>query len=529
MIAFLGLADSTTTFLILGLAVVFFVSNKVPVAIVALGVSLALWATGVLELDQSLSGFGDPTVLFIAGTFVVAAAVDSTGVTTWIGQKLLEQSGSGRAKLLVLIMVICALITALITPNASVAALIPAVVIVAMRSRQKPSALLMPMAFGAHAGALLALTGSPVNVLVADALADAGGGRLGFFEFALAGVPILIGTVAICVYLGPKLVPDRTSRYASADFSSLARILAADYELNDQTESGVLFDRDRGAAEVVVPPRSPLVGTEVFPGMVTDSGELVVLAVRRRGDVLGPKPVTIAVGDVLVLRGSWEALATHITPEEVLVVADPEVVKRQTVALSIGAKESIGVLAAMVVLLATNAVPAAVASLLAACAIVLIGVLTIDQAFRAISWTTVVLVAGMIPLSAAMQQTGAAKVLADGLVDAVGDAGPRVLLVGLFILVAVFGQLISNTATALIVIPIAISSAADLGVSPKPVLMAVLVASTAAVMTPVATPANMMIMEPAGYRFGDYWKLGGVVLAWYGIMSIFWVPLIWGF
>ena len=263
MIAFLGLADSTTTFLILGLAVVFFVSNKVPVAIVALGVSLALWATGVLELDQSLSGFGDPTVLFIAGTFVVAAAVDSTGVTTWIGQKLLEQSGSGRAKLLVLIMVICALITALITPNASVAALIPAVVIVAMRSRQKPSALLMPMAFGAHAGALLALTGSPVNVLV-------------------------------------------------------ARILAADYELNDQTESGVLFDRDRGAAEVVVPPRSPLVGTEVFPGMVTDSGELVVLAVRRRGDVLGPKPVTIAVGDVLVLRGSWEALATHITPEEVI-------------------------------------------------------------------------------------------------------------------------------------------------------------------------------------------------------------------
>ena len=284
-----------------------------------------------------------------------------------------------------------------------------------------------------------------------------------------------------------------------------------------------------GRNEVVVPPRSPLVGTEVFPGMVTDSGELVVLAVRRRGDVLGPKPVTIAVGDVLVLRGSWEALATHITPEEVLVVADPEVVKRQTVALSIGAKESIGVLAAMVVLLATNAVPAAVASLLAACAIVLIGVLTIDQAFRAISWTTVVLVAGMIPLSAAMQQTGAAKVLADGLVDAVGGAGPRVLLVGLFILVAVFGQLISNTATALIVIPIAITSAADLGVSPKPVLMAVLVASTAGVMTPVATPANMMIMEPAGYRFGDYWKLGGVVLVWYGIMSIFWVPLIWGF
>lgn len=247
--------------------------------------------------------------MFIAGTFVVATAVDSTGVTTWIGQKLLEQSGSGRAKLLVLIMVICALITALITPNASVAALIPAVVIVAMRSRQKPSALLMPMAFGAHAGALLALTGSPVNVLVADALADAGGGRLGFFEFTLAGVPILIGTVAICVYLGPKLVPDRTSGYASADFqlpgSDPGGRLRA--ERPDRKWCAVRPRSWRGRGGGAAPFAAGRHGG--LPGHGHPLGELVVLAVRRRGDVLGPKPVTIAVGDVLVLRGSWEALA----------------------------------------------------------------------------------------------------------------------------------------------------------------------------------------------------------------------------
>jgi di/tricarboxylate transporter len=103
-----------------------------------------------------------------------------------------------------------------------------------------------------------------------------------------------------------------------------------------------------------------------------------------------------------------------------------------------------------------------------------------------------------------MQTTGAAQQLADALIRIVGDTVPYALLLGLFMLVAVIGQLISNTATALIVIPIAVTSAAELGVSARPVLMAVNVAATAALLTPVATPANLMVMEPGGYRFGDY-------------------------
>ena len=156
-------------------------------------------------------------------------------------------------------------------------------------------------------------------------------------------------------------------------------------------------------------------------------------------------------------------------------------------------------------------------------------VVSIDHAYRAISWTTVILVAGMIPLSTAMQTTGAARQLADGLIRVVGDAGPYALLAGLFVLVAVLGQLISNTATALIVIPIAVTSAAELGVSARPVLMAVNVADSAALLTPIATPANLMVMEPGGYRFGDYWKLGLPLMGWYAVISIVIVPLIWRF
>jgi di/tricarboxylate transporter len=170
-----------------------------------------------------------------------------------------------------------------------------------------------------------------------------------------------------------------------------------------------------------------------------------------------------------------------------------------------------------------------VAGLLAAGAVVVTRVLTIDQAYRGIAWTTVVLVAGMIPLSTAMTETGAAQKLADALANAVGGLGPHALLLGLVLLTVVLGQLISNMATALIIIPVSISAAAEQDVSAKPFLMAVCVAAAASFLTPVATPANLMVMEPGGYRFGDYWKLGLPLLALFGAVAVLLVPVIWSF
>jgi di/tricarboxylate transporter len=187
------------------------------------------------------------------------------------------------------------------------------------------------------------------------------------------------------------------------------------------------------------------------------------------------------------------------------------------------------VAAGMVILLATGIVPSAVAGLLAASALVLLRVLTIEQAYRAITWTTVVLVAAMLPLSTAMTETGAADLVADTLVGIVGPAGPYALLAGLFLVTMIFGQLISNMATALIVIPIAVSAATELGVAIEPVLMSVTVAAAAALLTPVATPVNLMILGPAGYRFGDYWKLGAAVMAVFFIVAVFVVPIFWPF
>jgi di/tricarboxylate transporter len=514
-------------FLVLGGVVVLFISNRVPVAIIAIGTSLSLWATGLLALPEATAGFGDPTVLFIASLFVVSEALDATGVTAWVGQMLIDGAGRQRTRIVVAIMASGAALTALITPNASVAALVPVVVMIAVRVGQPTSQLLIPLAFAAHAGAQLALTGSPVSVIVSDTAAAAGAGRFGFFEFALAGIPLLIGTVAIVLTLAPRLLPHRNAASMPRDLTELADTLQHHYRVDG--EDGVtLFSRRYGAAELLVPPRSRLVGQTAYPGMVTESGELVVIAVARGDKRLTQPRTTLEAGDTLLVRGTWQALTRQIDADEgVRVVDPPDLVRRQAVPLGLGAKEAVAVLAMMVVLLATDLVPPAVAGLSAACVLVLLGVLTVERAFTAISWTTVVMVAGMIPLSTAMGTSGAAERLATWIVDLVGDAGPTPLLIALFLLSAALGQLISNTATALVVIPIALSAATELDVSVAPVLISLNVAFHAALLTPVATPANLMVMEPGGYRFGDYWKLGLVVMAWYFVVSVFIVPLIW--
>jgi di/tricarboxylate transporter len=517
-------SDQTITFLVLAAVVVVFVLDRLPVAVVAVGTSLSLWATGVLDLNQALAGFGDPAVLFIASLFVVSESLDATGVTAWAGQMLIERVGESRRRLLVLMMLLVAVLTALISVNGAVAALLPVMVVTAARLRRPTSQLLMPLAFAAHAGSLLALTGSPVNVIASEYADDAGAGSFGYLSFALAGIPLVAGTIAVVLLFGARLLPTRSARSLSKDFSDHARTLVEQYGLVDGEAT---LTRRSGLAEVVIPPRSELIGDTAFPGMVTESGDLVVVAVQRHERELAGE-TQLAAGDTLLLGGSWGALGRLDDPG-VLVVDDPELVRRQAVPFGPGARRAVVILGAMVLLLATGAVPPAVAGLLAAGALVVSGVLTIEAAYRGIAWTTVVLVAGMIPLSTAMTQTGAAGRLADALVRIVGDAGPYALLLGLFVLTAVLGQLISNMATALIVFPVALSAARDLDVSARPVLMCVTVSAAAALLTPVATPANLMVMEPAGYRFGDYWKLGLPLLVLYGLVAVLLVPVFWRF
>jgi di/tricarboxylate transporter len=480
----------------------------------------------------------------------------------------------------------------------------PVAVMAAVRLRQSPAQLLMPLAFASHAGSNLLLTGAPKNILVSEALEDAGLQGFAFAEFAFVGLPLLAGTIAIILLLGKRLLPQQSSARLPADFSRHAQTLVEHYGLSDgifrlrvrSTSSYIgvapgdidlgadgrlslmavqagdtgmplrapavsegdyllvrgdaeavatlaadkhlalrddpaqkgLFSRRSGLAEVVIPPRSALIGRALFPGMVTDSGDLVVLAVQRAGVDIDPGE-TLAAGDTLLLEGSWEALDLHLDDPDVLVVNSPDLVRRQAVPMGAGAGVALAVLAGLVTMLATGILPPAVAGLLGAGALIGAGIMSVEQAYRAINWTTVILIAAMMPLSTAMVQSGAAKIVADHLVTLTGGAGPIVFLAGLFVLTASLGQVMSNTATTMLVIPIAMAAAAGMGVSPRPVLMSLCVAGSASFLTPIATATNMMVMGPGGYSFNSYWKLGAPLMLWFFVIAVFYVPLIWRF
>lgn len=588
---------------VLGLTVVLFVWNRLSVGLVVVVCVLALYVTGLVDAQTAVSGFGDPVVVFIACLFVLAAGLEAAGVTAWAGRMLARPGNDGRRRLLAGLMTLSALLAAIVTPNGAAAALLPVTVLAARRTGRAPSGLLMPVAFAASAGALLVLSGSPVNVIVSDALREATGTGFGFFEFAVLGVPLVLVTHVVAVLLGDRLLPNRTPEQSPVDLSDHLSTLLEHYRLDEgftrvrvgpgsslvgvdvdaltlptglvlvglqhadgapgdvgevvrtgdvlvvtgapssvagfSDQNGLdvvttpltrrtreaLLGREAGVAEVVVPPRSALVGQRVFPGQVRSG--LTVLAVRGFGRDRGQEPVEVAEGDMLLLHGPWDRVADLATDDTVLLVSDPELVRQQNVPLGPAAWRALAVLVVVVVLLATGATTPAVAGLVGAGGMVLARVLTPAQVYRAVSWQTVVLVGGLIPLSGAIASSGAADLIAGGLVDLVDGGGTRALLAALFVLTLLLGQVVSNTATVLIVVPIALAAAADAGVAPAPVLMLVAVAGAASFLTPIATPANMIVMGPAGYRFGDYWKLGGVTALGWFVVAVGLIPVVW--
>lgn len=513
-----------TTFTVLIAAIVVFISNRLPAAIVALGVTLALFITGTVTFEQAIAGFGDPIVIYLAGLFVVSESLEATGVTAWAGQQLTRRIGNRRSSVMIAMMLLAAVLTALISVNGAVAALVPVGVTLAARVGVPASQMLIPLAFAAHAGSMLTLLGTPINIMVSELSVDAGSRPFGFFEFALVGVPLLIGVIVLCILLGPKLLPNRVPAHAGADLGNYAETIARQYALS---ERDTRLGYTEGVVEVVIPPRSSFLGEHVFPGMVMASGRLTIQAVQRGGDLLDR--AELRTGDVLVVRGDWEQLAQGAALPGVISVEGPDRIRRQTGALGPRAYPAIAVLVVMCALLATGLVPPAIVVLAAGAVLVATRVITVSQAQHSISLTTLIIVAGMIPLSTAIQTSGAADVISEALVSWFGGGSPTLLLAGIVLVVLILGQFISNLATVLIVAPIAMSVAETAQLSPLPMMMAITVAGAASFLTPVATAGNLMVQEPAGYRFGDYWKLGLPNLILFGVVAVFVVPLIWRF
>lgn len=628
------------TFVILAVTIILFISDKFRIDIVALLSLMALFLFGLIDTNQALAGFANSTVVTIAGLFVVGGGLFRTGVADWLADQLLRLAGSNETRLLIMMMVGTAFLSAFLSNTGTVAVLLPAVVAAAWRIGSKPSRLLLPMAFAAQIGGLLTLIGTPPNIVITNSLKQANFRPFGFFEFALIGLPLLLVGVGYMMLVGRNWLPNRETGELRSEKSTVpVTELAESYLLKDnlfqvrvRRGSGLagrtlgdldlrrqyhvsvlnmqhagpehretlgeqaihtlaeafsqhedehpeelvpgpettinvddlllvkgvpeavhklavrfnlglqpvdpavthpeadLLSNEVGLAEVVITPRSALIGQNLVAAHFAEKYNVQVLGIWRRGRSLVDErtsQVKLTFGDALLVRGMWKDI--NILEREsrnFVVVGRPAKMVGQK-ALSAQAYVAIGALGVMLLLLLTGWVPTVMAVLITGLLMVLTGCLNMEQAYRSINWESVVLIAAMLPMSTALEQTGGAGFIANGLVEGLGTFHPLLLLTGIFLMTTAFTQVISNTATTVLVAPIALQAAANLGVSPYPIMMMVAVAASTAFLTPIASPVNTLVLTPGGYRFGDFMRSGLALLVLFLVVALLLVPLIW--
>jgi di/tricarboxylate transporter len=290
------------------------------------------------------------------------------------------------------------------------------------------------------------------------------------------------------------------------DLSALRGLESLEVEQQPPTELGRLESAEVGLAEVVLSPYTTLVGKTLREIHFREKYGLSVLAIWREGrpyrSDLGA--MALRLGDALLLYGSYERLKVLGSEPDFLVLTEgaqaPPRLER--------APWAVGIMAAVLLPVILGWVPISIAAVAGAVLMVLTGCLTMEEAYRHIEWQAVFLIAGMLPLAVAMEQTGTAQFLAEGLVALLGGLGPYAIVVGLFLLGTAATQVMPSAAVAVLLAPMAFNTAADLGVSPFPLLMTVAMAASASFLSPVAHPANLFIMGPGGYRFVDYIRVG---------------------
>jgi di/tricarboxylate transporter len=265
-----------------------------------------------------------------------------------------------------------------------------------------------------------------------------------------------------------------------------------------------------GAAELMLAPESKLVGKPLGDLDFRARYRVSVLAIRRRGEALTTNLVnqTLDFGDTLLVAGDWADIGKLWDDREDFVVLTLPAEYQKRLPARQRAPVAIGILVAMVVAMAFGLIPNSAVALLAALAMIVGGCVRLDAIYRIISWKTVVLIAGMLPLATALTKTGVTDLMAKELVAALGSLGPIAMLVVVFLVTALVGLFVSNSATAVLIGPIAIDAAQTLHVSPYAFAMTASIACCAAYVTPVSSPVNMLVMEPGGYAFGDYVKIG---------------------
>ncbi|MCF7807794.1 MAG: SLC13 family permease [Candidatus Marinimicrobia bacterium] len=298
-------------------------------------------------------------------------------------------------------------------------------------------------------------------------------------------------------------------------------------ELEEQVQTDLerLESDEVGVAEVTLSPRNSVAGKTVGELNFRDRFGLSVLAIWRkdRAHRTNLRDFELEPGDALMVYGLREDLARLQQADDFLVISglDQPIYKKNKVFVAAGIE--VGVLASV----ALGFLPIFIAALTGAILMVLTRCISMDEAYEAIEWRAIMLIAGMLSLGVAMQQSGVSELLAHNMLESLAFLGVHGILAGLFIVTMIFAQIMPTAAVAVLMAPIAIITANDMGLSPHTLAMVVVIASSSAFLSPVGHPVNLLVMGIGGYRFTDYTKVGLPLVILFGLIAVFLVPVFW--
>ncbi len=584
-------------------ALVLFISEKLPIDLVALLILLVLVGTGVISPKEALNGFSEPATITVMFMFVLSSALLRTGAVSTVGPRLSRLFRDRPAQGMFLFALAVGLLSAFVNNTPVVALLLPVVVQMAHSSGQAPSKLLIPLSYATIFGGVVTLLGTSTNIVVSGVLTTQGRPALGMFEQTPLGLVFLLVGVLYLTFVGRKLLPshretkDLEDKFSMGGYVTEIQLLTGapavgqrimdsqlvkelDMDVIEIARGGQRFTLPSGdmvleagdvlkvrcqvsrirelkdRAHITVEPVMKLAnddlrkrGTTLVELVITASSHLegksigeadfirkyraVPLAVRHREEVVHERlhDVVLRAGDVILAEVRSHYVATLKRLERTQ--DSPFVILTEQEGVAVFQRKRFAfvslILLGVVVLSSLEVVPIAIATLGAVVLLAVTRLMNMKDVYESVEWRIVFLLAGTLSLGVAMEKCGLADRLALGLVEMLGPFGPQWVICGLYLVTLVLTELMSNTATAALVAPIALSTADTLGLSPTPFIMAVVFAASLGFMTPFGYQTNAMIYGAGQYKSVDFLRVGAPLSLLFWILATLLIPVFYPF
>lgn len=588
--------------IIICIAFILFSTELLPVDVTALIILGILLATGMLSIEDGLSGFSNPAVITIACLFIISFTIQKEGILEYVISGVTKLIEKQKIIGFIVYLFSISIASAIMNNTAIVAIFIPVTIRLSNRFNISPSKVLIPLSYAAILGGTLTLIGTSTNLLVNSIFVEKGGyTSIGMFEFTRFGLIYLaIGLIYIFTVV-PRLIPSRTAPSSLTKNYHLGAYLTEikisedspligdtcygrginknyDVTVLDILRKGKLitsnirnrvlqqddtlfvrgsldgFLRMKELEKVTLLTDEKLTereleqeGNILIEGLLTDRSRLIgrnlksinfrrrfggfVLAIRREGTILREKiaHLTLKAYDTLLIYGSTESIQNLTQSNDFILIGEVDVSLKKHRFWWM----SIAVLFIAVLLAALDIIPIVKGALIGVIILLAFGIIKPTEAYRAISWQVIILLAALIPLGHVIHTSGTATWVGESLYNFMevfpADLQPFVMVSLIYLITTILTEVSSNAATAILMTPIALVVSTKLGLDPRPFVFAICFAASASFITPIGYQTNLMVYGPGGYKFTDYIRTGLPLAIILWIVATIFIPIFWPF